>query len=68
MNNIHTSVSQQETDSLLLGTRVAIALNAENEPYDRTGRRNGYKSYRVPRQYATVRVRAYQAGKGKVRL
>jgi hypothetical protein len=59
--------AQHELDTLLLGTRVSMALHAENEPYDKTGTKNASKTLRVPRQYATIRARANQAGKGIVR-
>lgn len=48
--------ARYEADNLVLGWRVSLAINAENEdPKDRT------RTNTVPRQYATVRARAMQA-------
>jgi hypothetical protein len=63
----HPYMAQQETDALLLGQRVAWAIFAENEPYPKGAPRNNHhKTMTVSRQYATVRARAYQAGKGRI--
>jgi hypothetical protein len=63
----HPYLAQQERDALLLGQRVAWAIFAENENYPKGNPRNNrVKKMNVSRQYATVRARAYQAGKGKI--
>jgi hypothetical protein len=67
----HPYLAQQERDALLLGQRVAWAIFAENEPivyrWDYGDHIDPTKIRMVVnRAFATVRARAYQAGKGKI--
>lgn len=55
--------ARREADTLLLGWRVSLALNAENED---PGANNRAKTLMAPRQYATIRARAMQATQNKV--